>query len=376
MKKFISLVLVVTVALSMILTGCKSAETSTTIKLGLLVPKTGKIAQYGIAVENAVKLAVKEANDAGGINGKQVELFSYDNEADATKSVSLFNRLVDNDKIDALIGPVISSTSLAVAPVANELKIPMISPTATNKDVTVGYDYVFRACYIDPYQGAVVGKFASENLKATKAAVLVNTASDYSVGLAEAFKASFEAKGGTITNYESYTDADKDFKSILTTIKAGNPEVIFIPDYYNAVGNIASQIKEVGITASLLGGDGWDDIQKEYADVVEGGYFANHYATSDNDPVVVNFINAYKAAYNETPNALGALGYDATKVMLAAFAKAESNDSEKVLEALKATDIDAVCGHIVFDENGDPKKAISMIKVTGGELQLEAKISE
>ncbi len=345
------------------------------IKVGLIVPKTGQVAQYGIAVENAAKLAVAEVNAAGGINGQQVELISYDNKADAAESISVFNRLVDNDKIVALIGPVISSTSLAVGPLAEEAGIPMISPTATNLNVTVGYDYVFRACYIDPYQGGTVAKFATENLGAKKAAILYNSGDDYSTGLAEAFKATFEQAGGTITNYEGYTVDDKDFKAVLTKIKGNGPEALFVPDYYNTVGLIAGQVKEVGLDVTMLGGDGWDDVQKEYAEVMEGGFFANHYAADDPDPIVQDFITAYKGAYNgETPNALAALGYDAAKIMLAAIQTAGSTDGDAIRAAIKATDLDAVAGHITFDENGDPLKAISMIKIVAGELKLEAKV--
>lgn len=375
MKKLASLLLVLVLALSTVLTGC-AGSSSKAVKLGLLAPTSGALAPYGQAVKNSVELAIEEINANGGVNGADVELAFYDNEGDATKSVNLFNKLVDVDKIDALIGPVISSTSLAVAPLAEEAGIPMLSPTATNKDVTPDYSYVFRACYIDPYQGSVVAKFASENLSATKAAVLTNVGSDYSVGLADAFTATFEASGGTITDSEGYTDADKDFNAVLTKIKANEPDVIFVPDYFNMVGVIASQVRELGIDAVLLGGDGWDGIQNDFAEAADGYFFANHYSTDDPSAIVQDFISAYEAKFGETPNALGALAYDATKVMLAAFADAGEKDGEKVLASLKATNMDAVCGRITFDSNGDPIKAISMIKVADGGLTLEAKVSE
>jgi len=374
MKKIISMFLVITMIFT--LGGC-SSNNSDVIKIGLITPKTGQVAQYGIAVENAVKLAVDEVNEAGGIDGKTVELVTYDNKADATESITIFNRLVNNDDIVALIGPVISSTSLSVAPLAEKNKIPMVTPTATHLDVTPKYEYVFRACYTDPYQGGTVAKFASENLGATTAAVLYNSGDDYSSGLADAFKETFEASSGTITDFEGYTSDDKDFKAVLTNIKESNPEVIFIPDYYNTVGLIASQIEEVGIDAVLLGGDGWDDVQKDYADVVEGDYFANHYAVDDPSETVQNFISSYKDTYDgETPNALGALGYDAAKIVMNAIDKADSTKGEDILAALKATDLEAVTGHVTFDENGDPNKSISMIKVENGELKLETKIGQ
>ncbi len=352
------------------------ASTGDTIKVGLITPKTGQVAQYGIAVENASMLAVKEINEAGGINGKQIELISYDNKADATESINLFNRLVDNDKVVALIGPVISSTSLAVAPLAEEKGIPMITPTGTNLDITPDYDYVFRACYTDPYQGGIMAKFAAENLKAKKAAILFNTGDDYSTGLAVAFKETFEAAGGTITNYEGYTAEDKDFKAVLSNIKTNAPDVLFNPDYYNTVGLIAGQVKEAGLDTVMIGGDGWDDVQKEYGDVTEGYYFANHYASDDTDPIVQSFVQSYKDTYGDTPNALAALGYDATKIMIKAIEAANSEEGEAILEALKATDLDCVAGHVTFDAVGDPQKAVSILKIEGGKLKLETKISK
>ncbi|WP_069997228.1 ABC transporter substrate-binding protein [Cellulosilyticum sp. I15G10I2] len=374
LKKLMAMGLSMVMALG--LAGCGAKEAGT-VKLGLITPKTGQVAQYGIAVENAVKIAVEEVNAAGGVGGKQVELISYDNKADATESINVFNRLVDNDKIVALVGPVISSTSLAVAPLAEEKQIPMISPTATNLAVTPDYKYVFRACYTDPYQGGIVAKFASENLGAKTAAILYNAGDDYSTGLAEAFKATFEAAGGTITNYEGYTAENKDFKSVLTTIKEKQPDVLFNPDYYNSVGLIAGQVKEVGLQTVMLGGDGWDDVQKDYAGVVDGYFFANHYATDDEDATVQNFIKAYQDKYEgNTPNALGALGYDAAKIMMAAIEKAGSTEGAKILAALQATNLGGVTGQITFDENGDPQKSVSMIKIENGALKLEAKVGQ
>lgn len=378
MKKIVSLILVLLLTTAMF-AGCKKDDAASgsgsgePIKIGMLTPLSGDLAQYGQAVLNAAQLAIKQVNDKGGVNGSKIELVYYDNEADQTKSLNLFNRLVDQDKIVALIGPVISGTSLVVAPEANSKKIPMITPTGTNTDITVGYDYVFRACYIDPYQGKMVAKFATEKLAAKTAVVFRNVSSDYSTGLADAFIAGF---GGEVVADEGYTQEDSDFNAIITKIKDLNPDVIFIPDYFNKVGLVAKQLKDAGVTATLLGGDGWDGIQIDYADVATGGYFANHYATDDTAAVVQDFIKAYETEYKETPNALGALSFDATNVMLAAIEKAKSTDADAIVEALKATDTDAVCGHITFDENGDPIKDISIITVKDGNLTLETKISD
>ncbi|MDA3847224.1 MAG: ABC transporter substrate-binding protein [Vallitaleaceae bacterium] len=370
MKKVLALVLVL-VLTAALFAGCdKGPET---VKIGLITPKTGDLAVYGIAVENAVILAVDKINADGGIDGKDIELIVYDNKADATESINVFNRLVDNDKIVALVGPVISSTSLAVAPLAEAAGIPMISPTATNLAVTPDYEYVFRACYTDPYQGAMVAKFANENLMATKAAILYNAGDDYSSGLATAFEGTFT---GEVVAKEGYTADDVDFRSLLTSIKELGAEVVFVPDYYNTIGLIATQAREVGLEAVLLGGDGWDAVQSEYGDVTEGYFFANHYSTTDESPLVQGFITDYNAAYGETPNALAALGYDGILVMAAAIDAADSLEGADILAALKGTDMDAVTGHITFDANGDTEKSVSIIKITNGDLVLETKISK
>lgn len=379
MKNMVAIVLGFMMSMSVV--GCGTREvTSTdnnsdTIKIGLLTPKTGKVAQYGINVENAAKLAIDEVNAAGGINGKQVELIAYDNKGDATESINLFKRLVDNDKVVAVVGPVISSTALAVAPLAEEKGIPVITPTATNVDVTLDSDYMFRACFTDPYQGGIMSKFATENLKAQTAAILYNSGDDYSTGLAEAFKENFEAAGGIITDYEAYTEDEKDFKAVLTNMKANSPDVLYVPDYYNTVGLIAEQVKQVGLEVTMLGADGWDDVQKDYGSVTEGYYFTNHYAADDTDEIVQKFVTGYQDTYEgNTPNALGALGYDATKIMCHAIDEADSTDGEAIVKALSGTDMDCVAGHVTFDENGDPQKAVTILTIKDGKLVFETKV--
>lgn len=372
MKKLLS-VLVALTLVATVLAGCAGGG-SDTIKFGMLGAQSGEIAIYGIAVRDGAQLAIDEINEAGGINGKQIELVPYDSEGDPTKALNLFNRLVDQDKIDALIGPTFSGESLTVGPVADEKKIPMLTPTATNVDVTKGLEFVQRACYLDPYQGAIVAQFASENLGATKAVIFKNVGNDYAVGLADAFEAAF---AGEVVSVEGYTNEDADFKAIITKIAALEPDVIFIPDYSQMTGLIATQIKEAGLEATLLGGDGWDGAQKDYADAVEGHYFANHYVATDEKAVVQDFVKGYEAKYGETPNALAALAYDAAKMMAAAIEEAGTTDGEKVQEVLAGASHDGVTGTIVFDEEGDAlNKEIVIIKVVGGELTLETKISK
>lgn len=383
MKRLLAIILSLVIMLSLFtLAGCKGDKpndesknkNNDTIKIGLITPKTGDVAIYGVAVDNAITLAVNEVNAKGGINGKLIEFISYDDKGDAAESMNLFNRLVEVDKIDALLGPVISGTTLAVAPLANEAGMPMVTPTATNAEVTLGKEYVFRACFIDPYQGGAVARYAADNLNAKTSGILYNSGEDYSSGLAETYKAAFEEAGGVITHNYGYTNEDKDFKAVLTKIKADEPEVLYIPAYYNTVGLIAEQAKEVGITAQLLGVDGWDGVLKNYAEVVEGGVFSNHFAADDPSPIVQNFITAYKEAYNEVPNALAALGYDGAMILFNAIEKAGSTDKDAIRDALKATEIDAVTGHITFDEDNNPIKEAFMIKIVNGENKFEAKV--
>ena len=392
MKKIFAILLVLVMSMSL-LAGCgeeaaTDEETSSnnestdttdttessegTIKLGMLTPTSGDLAMYGQAVLNAAELAIEEVNAAGGVNGRDLELTYYDNEGDPTKSINLFNRLVDQDDIDALVGPVISGTSLVVAPEADNRGIPMVTPTATNAEVTVGMEYVYRVCFTDPYQGAMGAKFASENLNAQTAVIFTNVSSDYSIGLAESFTENFT---GEVLANESYTNEDNDFKAIISKIADLNADIIYIPDYYNVAGLIAKQLKEAGVESTLVGVDGWDGIQVDYASDAEGGYFTNHYSTTDESEVVQTFVTTYEEKYGEVPNALAALGYDAVKVVAAAMERAGSTDKDAVRDEIKKTDQNAVTGHIKFDENGDISKEVSIITVKDGVLTLETKVS-
>jgi branched-chain amino acid transport system substrate-binding protein len=357
--------------LSMVLlafAGCGgAAEESNTIRIGTIAPTTGQVAVYGQAVDQAVRMAVKDVNAAGGLLEKQIELIGYDNKGDITESVNAFNRLVDNDGIAVFIGAVISSTTLTIAPLAVEAGIPMISATATNLEITPVGDNIFRACFIDPYQGVVMAQFAAEELKAKCVGILFNTADDYSTGLADSFKAEFEAAGGTITNFEGYTGGqDKDFKSILTNVKTEAPDVLFLPDYYNTVSLIAEQAKELGIESILIGGDGWDGVLGVTDGAVEGAYYASHFAKDDPAENVQAFITEFEAETGEMPNSFSALGYDAAMIMIEAVQTAGSTDSDAVVAALQATDYEGITGHIQFDADGNPVKSISIIHVVNG----------
>lgn len=361
------------------LTGCTSgSKASDTIKIGSSFALTGDVAVYGKAARNGVELAIKEYNDQGGILGKQIELLTEDNKADEIEATNAFRKLVDKEKVVAFIGSDISSTTEAIAKIAAEQKIPMMTPTATKLDITTFGENVFRACYVDPYQGKVIGEFASKDLNGKKAAVLMNNESDYSTGIAEAFKVAFEEGGGTVVNTESYTSQDKDFKPLLVNIKANNPDIILISDYYGPVALIAQQIKEVGIKATLVGPDGWDGVDGQIENdpsVLEGAYFINHYSAEDPDPIVQSFVTNYKEQFNEDPNALAALGYDGAKILLEAMERAGSTDYDKVIAEMQASNIQGATGTITFGPDRNPVKSVALIQIKDGKNTMYKKMN-
>ncbi len=347
------------------------------VRLGVIGPLTGDYALYGESVRNGAALAVKELNENGGVLGRTVELFAEDSQGASDIGVNAYNKLVTQDEIHALIGGTFSGVTLAVKPLAVQDGIPVFSPTATNPDVTLDAANVFRACYTDSYQGEVAAVFSNADLGATKAAILYNQADPYSTGLKEAFEAKF-AELGTVVSVEAYNSGDSDYSAQLTAIAASGAEVVFVPGYVAEVGAILTQVAEVAALDGIpfVGGDGWDSIEADYADVADGHYFANHYAKSDEAAVVQDFVAAYEAEYGSSPNALAALAYDAVKAMAAAMEEAGTTNSADVVAALQAIDFtEAVTGAIKFDENGDPIKAISMIRLDNGAHVLESKVS-
>ena len=371
MKKIMFLLATVT----LFLIGCggkKDAASSDVIKIGVIAPLTGDLAQYGTPAKDGFQLKVDEINAAGGINGKKIELVIEDNKGDVNESVSIFKKLKGQDKVDMIVGPIISSTSNAVAPLAQQGKVVMITPTGTNIDITKGRDFVFRTTFTDPYQGTAAAKYAAKN-GIKKVAILTNTASDYSVGLAAAFKDE-AAKSGIEVVEEKYTKDDKDFKAILTNIKNKAPEAIFIPDYYNTIGLIATQAKEIGIKALYLGGDGWDGVQKHFSDVTEGAVFASQFAADDTSELVQKFISAYKAKTNSDANVFAALGYDTGSIVEAALKNAKDMTPESIRDAVKAVSLDLVTGKLVFDADRNPQKAVTFVEVKGGKVVLKEKV--
>jgi branched-chain amino acid transport system substrate-binding protein len=372
MKKLMTLLAMI----SILLVGCggntSKGDSSNTIKIGVIAPLTGDLAQYGTPAKDGFQLKIDEINAAGGINGKKIELIIEDNKGDINETVNIFKRLVGNEKVNLVVGPVISSTSNAAGPLAQKAKVVMITPTGTNMDITKDKDFVFRTTFTDPYQGTAAAKYAAKN-GIKKVAIMTNTASDYSVGLAAAFKEEAQ-KSGIEVMEEKYNKDDKDFKSILTNIKNKSPEAIFIPDYYNTIGLIITQAKEVGIKAQYLGGDGWDGVQKDFGQIAEGAVFASQFAADDTSEIVQKFIKSYKESKKVDPNVFAALGYDTGSIIEAALKSAKDTSSEGLRDAVKAVNLDLVTGKLVFDENRNPEKAVTFVQVKGGKVVLKEKV--
>ena len=340
-----------------------------TIKIGEFASLTGKEATFGISSHEGTLMAIEELNAAGGLLGKQLELKTEDNLSKAGESANIVNKLIAKDGVVAILGEVASSRSLEAAPICQQNKIPMISPSSTNPKVTETGDYVFRVCFIDPFQGTVMANFAKTTLKAQKVAVFTDVKSDYSKGLAKFFKESF-TKSGTLTAELDYNGGDKDFKAQLTAIKDSNPDAIFVPGYYTDVALICIQAKQLGISAPLFGGDGWESstLVEIGKDSVEGNYFSTHYSPEAGSPKGQAFVDAYKKRFNgKVPDAMAALGYDSAMILAAAIKTAGSTDGDKVKAALAATkDFDAVTGKITIDPKRDAVKAAVILQVKSG----------
>ena len=365
-------------------TGCSSSKgNDKEIKVGANFEVTGGVANYGNQALKGIKLAIKQANENGGVLGKQINLIVADNKSEASEAANAATKLISQDGVKVLLGPATTSNMLAASQIATDNKIPAITPTATNPKITVENGqvkpYIFRSCFIDPLQGEVMADFATKTLNVKTAAIYVDSSSDYSKGLAEVFAKKFAEAGGTIVAQESFLQKDQDFKSTLTKLKASNPEVIFIPAYYEEVGKIVKQARELGINAKLLGADGWDDsklVDIAGAQPLNDTYFCSHYSEQDNDANVRDFIAAYKAEYGEEPNVFAALGYDAGKMLVDAIKRAGSDDPEKIRQALAETkNLQVGTGIITMDANHDPIKSAVVLEMKDGQKIFKQKIN-
>ena len=370
----------VMIGAAMIFAACggeKKVPETTTVKIGGLAPLTGSLAIYGLTTTNGAELAVKEINANGGINGKQIDYIVLDTKGDATESVMAYNKLVD-DKVAAVIGDITSKPTVAVAEIAAQDNMPMITPTGTQVDITEAGPNVFRVCFTNPYQGTVLATLAKERFDAQTAGILVNNSSDYSDGIAKAFTEQAEKLGINITVKEGYADGDRDFRAQLTKISTVNPDVLLIPEYYEQASLIAAQAREMGVKSIFVGSDGWDGISKTLDEtaykVIENSYFTNHFSMQDESPKIQNFIKAYKDTYKEDPSAFSALGYDAIYMMKEAIEKAGSTEKQAIVDALKGIEYDGITGYLTFDENNNPVKAVTILKIQNGEYVFDSKI--
>jgi len=343
-----------------------------TILLGEVGSLTGSEATFGISTRNAIELAINQVNAAGGVKGKKIEIRVYDNQSKPEEAAQAANRLINQDNVLLILGEVASSNSIAMAEKAQPAKVPMISNASTNPKVTEIGDYIFRVCFIDPFQGYVMAKFAHDNLKINKVAVLRDLGSAYSQGLADVFERKFTEMGGKIVGRETYTKGSTDFRSQLTAIKRESPDALYIPGYYNDIGIIARQARELGLTATLMGGDGWDSdkLFELGGSAVEGSYFSNHYSPDDPSPRVQKFIADYKAANGAVPDSLAALGYDAAMVAVDAIKRAPSFDRAAIRDAIAQTkNFHGVTGSITLDEKRNATKSAVVLQVGKGKTK-------
>ncbi len=350
-----------------------------TILVGEFASLTGKEATFGISSHEGTMLAIEEINAAGGVLGKKLELKTEDDQSKAGEPANVVNKLISKDGVVAILGEVASSRSLEAAPICQQNKVPMISPASTNPKVTETGDYIFRVCFIDPFQGTVMANFATNTLKAKKVAVFTDVKSDYSKGLAKFFKEGFVKAGGTIAAELDFNGGDKDFKAQLTAIKSAAPDGIFLPGYYTDVALICIQAKQLGLNVPIFGGDGWesDTLLQIGKEAVEGHYFSTHYAADAASPKVAAFVAAYKKRYNgKMPDAMAALGYDSAMILAEAMKTAGTTDGDKVRAALAATkDFDAVTGKITINDKRDAVKSAVILQVKDGAFKFLETVS-
>ena len=380
MKRFLSLT-ALTLVLVVAIIGCQQAPK--VLKVAVLAPLSGPVPTFGVSTRDGALLAINEWNAKGGVLGMKITPIVEDSQCTPDPAVNAANKVINQDKVHYIVGEVCSKASIPISEIANAAKVIQISPTSTNTAVTVDKSgatkaYIFRACFIDPFQGKVGATFAFSSLKVKNAFVMFDQSNDYVKGLAEAFEATFTQLGGKIVGKESYDGAkDTDFSAILTKVKASKADFVYLPDYYNVVNLATKQAKAKGINAPFMGGDGWDssDLDVKAAD---NGYYTNHYDASDPRPEGQDFLKAYGAAYKDdknnakVPDALAALAYDATNLLLTAVKNAGGDNTDKVKAAMEGISFAAVSGKITYDAQHNPIKGAVIIHVKGGQKVFDS----
>jgi branched-chain amino acid transport system substrate-binding protein len=356
-----------------------AAATTGEILIGEYGSLTGSEASFGQETHNAIMMAIEEVNAAGGVGGRKIRILTEDDQSKAEEAANAVTKLITQNNVVAVLGEVASSSSLAAAPICQANRVPMITPSSTNPTVTEKGDYIFRVCFLDSYQGQSMANYLTNELKMKTAALLIDMRSDYSTGLAQFFEQQFMKNGGRIVARQSYAKGDNDFRSQLTAVRAANPEVIFVPGYYNDIGQIAMQARDLGIHQPFAGGDGWESpkLIEIGGKALEGSFYSTHYFPSDPNPIIQKFVTKYRQQHNRTPDGLAALAYDAALIVVDAIKRAGTTDGPKLRDAIAATkDFQGVTGTITLGPDRNPQgKSMVIVEVQNGQLALKHKIS-
>jgi branched-chain amino acid transport system substrate-binding protein len=368
------------VALALAGAGCErrpdaaAGDSGGDIVIGMYGSLTGDGASFGISSKEGHELAIEEINNAGGLlGGRKFRMLIEDDQSRPEEASNAVTKLITQDKVVAVLGEVASRRSLAAAPIAQRYQIPMITPASTNERVTAVGDYIFRVCFIDPFQGEVLAKFAYNDLKVRRVAILKDIQQDYSVGLTDSITTHLTALGAEVLPAISYTTGDADFKAVLTQVRSQKPDAVFVTGYYPEAAIIVRQARELGMTMPMLGGDGWvGDAIKNGRDALKNTYISNHYSADNPDPIVQNFVKSYRAKFNKEPDAMAALAYDAVKVLADAMTRAQSTEGPKVRDALAAADVPGVTGRLKMNpqRNVDKPAVIQEVTYVDGDVKF------
>lgn len=348
------------------------------IKIGEVDPLTGGVSQFGISCHHGFDLAFDEINQGGGVLGQKLELVTEDDQSKPGQSSTAVRKLITQDKVVAILGDATSSATLEAAPIAQSDKIPLITPSATNPRITELGDYIFRVCFLDEFQGRVLARFVREKLNARKVVALIDVKQDYSVDLAKFFKDEFSKLGGTVVGEQSYATGDTDFRAQLTSIRAAQPDVVFVPGYYQEVALIVKQGRQIGLHMPFVGCDGWANqaLLQIGGKAVDGCYFTNHFAPDDPSPIVKEFVAKFQEKYGAPPDTFAALGYDAARLLADAIKRAGSTDSKALRDSLAETSgFEGVTGRISFDANRNASKPGLIVTVKGGKFEIAERIA-
>jgi branched-chain amino acid transport system substrate-binding protein len=348
------------------------------IKIGAVTCLTGELSTFGVSSKQGADLAVGEINGTGGVLGQPIDLIVEDNGSKAGETATIFRKFVSQDKVAAILGDLTSSATMEGAPIAQDAKIPMLTPSATNVAITKVGNYIFRSCFVDPFTGRIMAKFALDQLKAKRAIVITDVKQDYSVGLTEAIRQYFVANGARILTELSYSSGDTNFRTQLTEVRVAHPDVIFLPGYYTEAALILRQAKQLGIDCPFVGGEGWDSpvLIQIAGKSADGNYYTDHFSANDPSPRVQKFVQEYRAKYGSIPDALAALWYDGARLMAQALQRAGSADPEKIRDALAGTrDFEGVTGRISIDENRNAAKPGVILKIENGALKMVQQVS-